>query len=374
MASVSLHNVTRVFDGSTVAVSDLTLDIPDGELMVIVGPSGCGKTTTLRLIAGLEKPTSGNIYIAGDLVTEVPPRVRDMAMVFQDYALYPHMTVYENMAFALRMRRLPAREIQQRIKHVAVLLGIEHLLDRKPRALSGGQCQRAALGKAIVRRPNAFLFDEPLSNLDAQLRASMRTELKALHGKLHTTTIYVTHDQCEAMTLGERICVLSNGMTQQVGSPAELYDRPVNRFVAGFLGTPPMNLLAGLVKFEDDIPQFVLGPDTIILPLRLKHVLARCHDRQMVLGIRPEDLSLSRSAERADNVISSTIQLVETLGVINHVHLRSRAGQEFTACADPHTKLRVGQAVNVPIDPENVHVFEPTLNGRNVTLSPEPPE
>jgi multiple sugar transport system ATP-binding protein len=252
MARVLLENVTKIFDGEVTAVSNFNLEVADGEFMVIVGPSGCGKTTTLRMIAGLEKITSGNIYIGNTLVNDVRPKERDVAMVFQNYALYPHMTAYQNMAFPLKMREFPKAEIKKRIKESAKLLGIERFLNRKPKALSGGQRQRVAVGRAIVRNPKAFLFDEPLSNLDARLRLTTRAELKDLHRKLQTTTIYVTHDQAEAMSLGDRICVMYDGKIQQIAGPVEVYERPVNKFVAGFLGTPPMNFFTGCLKSQND--------------------------------------------------------------------------------------------------------------------------
>ncbi len=371
MARVVLENVTKIFDGDVIAVSDFGLDVANGEFMVIVGPSGCGKTTTLRMIAGLEKPTSGNIYIAETLVNDVPPKDRNIAMVFQNYALYPHMTVYQNMAFALKMRKFPKLQIRKRVGEAASLLGIDHLLNRKPNALSGGQRQRVALGRAIVRNPKAFLFDEPLSNLDAQLRVSTRAELKALHNKLQATSIYVTHDQAEAMTLGDRICVMRNGMVQQVGAPMKVYEKPVNRFVAGFIGTPPMNFFAGRVEFRNDTACFVFDSPprrTIKLPQPSKAVLANYRDKKMVLGVRPEHLSLHPFIGHADNIITATVNAVEHLGTRTDVHLTSETGPGFVTSIDPHLGLNVGDTVKIHIDLQKIHIFDSGEMGKNVTL------
>jgi len=366
MARVLLENVTKVFDGDVIAVSDFTLDIADGEFMVIVGPSGCGKTTTLRMIAGLEKPTSGKIYIADTLANDVPPKDRNIAMVFQNYALYPHMTVYQNMAFALKMRKSVKAEIDKRVRETARLLGIAHLLNRKPKALSGGQRQRAALGRAIVRNPKAFLFDEPLSNLDANLRISTRAELKALHYRLRTTSIYVTHDQAEAMTLGDRVCVMQNGAVQQVAAPMQVYESPVNRFVAGFIGTPPMNFFEGKVDFSSGTPCFVFGSDTIALPLRMKAVLADFSGKKMVLGLRPEHFSLCPVDGRTNNAITATVSVVEPLGTKIDVYLTKETGVDFVAAIDPHAELKVGDTVKMNIDLEKMNIFEPGEMGKNV--------
>jgi len=307
MARILLENVTKIFDGKVTAVSNFNLEIVDGEFMVIVGPSGCGKTTTLRMIAGLEEMTSGNIYIGDRLANDVPPRDRDIAMVFQNYALYPHMNAYHNMAFALKMRNIPRAERKKRIEDAARLLGIKHLLRRKPGALSGGQRQRVALGRAIVRSPRVFLFDEPLSNLDAGLRLTTRAELKSLHQRLRTTTIYVTHDQAEAMSLGGRICVVRDGEIQQTARPMEVYEKPVNKFVAGFLGTPPMNFFAGGLKLKNDTAYFAIGDDAIKLPQRLRSILQEYDGKQMLLGVRPENISPHQSSGQSDNAISAEI-------------------------------------------------------------------
>jgi multiple sugar transport system ATP-binding protein len=369
VARVLLQNVTRIFDGKVPAVSNLTLGVADGEFMVIVGPSGCGKTTILRMIAGLEKPTSGNIYIADTLVNNVPPQDRDVAMVFQNYALYPHMTVRRNMAFALKMRKFPRTEINQRVTEVAELLGIGRLLGRKPNTLSGGQRQRVALGRAIVRNPKAFLFDEPLSNLDAKLRADMRTELKALHQRLQAASIYVTHDQAEAVTLGDRIAVMSDGALHQAAAPMGVYEKPANRFVAGFIGSPPMNFFTGRLQFNDDSACFVMPAQTVILPQRLNQLLAHYRDRQMVLGVRPENLSLNQFPGQHSNTISATVDVIEPLGGMIDVHLTAQAGAEFVARLARHTRLAPGESMKMHIDLEKVHVFEPGETGKNVTVS-----
>ena len=368
MARILLENVTKNFDGKVTAVRNFTLDVADGEFMVIVGPSGCGKTTTLRMIAGLEETTSGNIYIGDSLVNDVSPKDRDVAMVFQNYALYPHMNAWHNMAFALKMRNVPRAEIKKRIGEAARLLGIEHLLRRKPGALSGGQRQRVALGRAIVRNPRVFLFDEPLSNLDAGLRLTTRAELKGLHQRLRTTTIYVTHDQAEAMSLGDRICVVRDGEIQQTAGPMEVYERPVNKFVAGFLGTPPMNFFAGGIKLKNDTAYFAIGDDAIKLPQRLKTVLQEYDGRQMVMGVRPENISPQQFPGQSDNTISATVNVIEPVGNRMDVYLTHTSGQKFIAGIDPHARLLVKDSVKMYIDSEKIHIFELDETGRNVTL------
>ncbi|MHC4148324.1 MAG: ABC transporter ATP-binding protein [Planctomycetota bacterium] len=368
MALVLLENVSKVFDGKVAAVSGFSLEVADNEFMVIVGPSGSGKTTTLRMIAGLEKPTSGNIYIADTLVNNVPPKDRDVAMVFQDYALYPHMTVSANMAFALRMRKVPKAQISKRVEDAAKLLGIEHLMNRKPRTLSGGQRQRVAVGKVIVRNPSTFLFDEPFSNLDAKLRLAVRTELKALHPKLQATSIYVTHDQAEAITLGDRICVIHNGMIQQVAAPIEIYERPANKFVAGFFGMPPMNFLDGTIQYKNDKCYFTSSNNAILLPLRLKNTLANCKDQRVVFGIRPEHVSLQPIMGKAENIITCTVTVVEPLGDRIDVYLKSSPNDGLIAKIAPHSDIRAGQPVSVHINVEKSHIFEPGETGKNITM------
>ena len=265
MANLSLKNVTKRFDGGVVAVSDFNLDIDDKEFIILVGPSGCGKSTTLRMIAGLEEISDGEIYIGDQLINDVQPKDRDIAMVFQNYALYPHMSVYDNMAFGLKLRKTPKDEIRRRVEEAAKILEIEPLLDRKPKALSGGQRQRVALGRAIVRDPKVFLMDEPLSNLDAKLRVQMRVEITRLHHRLQSTFIYVTHDQTEAMTMGDRIVVMKDGFIQQIDTPQNLYNKPCNLFVAGFMGMPPMNFTTALLKYESDVVTLTFGGNTVKL-------------------------------------------------------------------------------------------------------------
>jgi multiple sugar transport system ATP-binding protein len=369
MARILLQDVTKIYEGKVTAVRNFNLNVADGEFMVIVGPSGCGKTTTLRMIAGLEEVTSGNIYIDDNLVNDVPPRNRDVAMVFQNYALYPHMTAYQNMAFALKMRNVPRAEIKKRIKEAAGLLAIEHLLHRKPRALSGGQRQRVALGRAIVRSPRVFLFDEPLSNLDAGLRLTMRAELKSLHRKLRTTTIYVTHDQAEAMSLGEQVCVVRDGEIQQTAAPMEVYERPVNKFIAGFLGTPAMNFFEGGLKLKNDTAYFIIGNDALRLPQRLKTTLKEYYDKQMILGVRPENISPQQLSGQSYNTFSAMVNVVEPIGIRTDVYLTHTSGQKFIAGIDPHTRLEINDKVKLHFDLDKIHIFEPGRTGRNVTLS-----
>jgi multiple sugar transport system ATP-binding protein len=374
MARILLDNVTKVYVGAVrepplYAVRNFNLDVTDGEFMVIVGPSGCGKTTTLRMIAGLEEVTAGNIYIGDNHVNDVPPRDRDVAMVFQNYALYPHMNAYQNMAFALKMRNVPRAEIKKRIKEAANLLGIEHLLRRKPRTLSGGQRQRVALGKTIVRNPRAFLFDEPLSNLDAGLRLTTRAELKSLHQRLQTTTIYVTHDQAEAMSLGDRISVVRDGEIQQTAAPMVVYERPVNRFVAGFLGTPPMNFLTGNIKLEKETAYLAIGNDAVRLPQQMRNILIEYNNTQMVLGVRPENISPEQFPGQSDNAISASVNVIEPVGHRTDVYLTHSTGQKFITGIDPHVRLKVNDNVKLYLDLGRIHIFETGETGRNVTLS-----
>lgn len=369
MARVLLENVGKVFDGNVVAVDKASLDIADKEFMVIVGPSGCGKTTTLRMIAGLEEISAGTVKIEDRVVNDVPPKDRDIAMVFQNYALYPHMTVYQNMGFGLKLRKHPKAEIKKRVHDTAKLLGIEELLARKPKALSGGQRQRVAVGRAIVRNPKAFLFDEPLSNLDAKLRVSTRAELKALHRRLQTTSIYVTHDQAEAMTLGDRICVMYDGVIQQVDEPMNVYDRPVNKFIAGFLGTPPMNFFDGRIEISGDKTGFVIENDTIILSKRLAEIASTYADKKLVLGIRPENISLEPYSGQEQNAVSADVQVVEPLGDRMDVYFETPGGTRFIANIDPHIKIEAGQSVKIYLDIEKVHLFEPGDTGKNISLA-----
>ncbi|OPX24753.1 MAG: glycerol-3-phosphate ABC transporter ATP-binding protein [Planctomycetales bacterium 4484_123] len=369
MAEVVLTDVTKVFPPDVVAVDRMNLHIQDREFIVLVGPSGCGKSTTLRMIAGLEEITEGEIRIGQRVVNDVPPKDRDIAMVFQNYALYPHMTVYKNMAFALRMRKYPKREIDARVREAARVLGIEELLDRKPKALSGGQRQRVAVGRAIVRQPKAFLFDEPLSNLDAKLRVEMRAELKRLHRQLQTTTIYVTHDQEEAMTLGDRIVVMRDGVVQQVGAPLEVYEAPANRFVAGFVGTPPMNFMAGRLVAEGGGLHFDEGSFRIRLAAAQAQALGEWAGREVVLGIRPEAMGTSPQGRFAggDNAVPVRVGVVEPLGEKMDLYVSTPNHPDLVARVDAQRDIEAGQQLRLYLDMTKVHVFAPGQDGANLT-------
>jgi multiple sugar transport system ATP-binding protein len=381
MAGIALERVTKTFRskrGEVRAVDDLTLTVADGELVVLVGPSGCGKTTTLRLIAGLEEITSGAIRIGDRVVNDVAPRDRDIAMVFQHYALYPHMTVFRNMAFGLKMHGMPKGEIDRKVNEVARTLGLERLLGVKPAALSGGERQRVALGRAIVRKPQVFLLDEPLSNLDAGLRIKMRTRIKSLHRQLGATMIYVTHDQAEAMTLGDRIVVLKDGAVQQCGAAMEIYDRPANRFVGSFMGTPPMNLLEGRLEEAGETVCFC-GPAGRFEwpPATGKGLKAHC-DKGVVLGIRPEDVRLDHSApvepgggvskrqEGCATVGEMSVGLVEPMGDTTVVHLAAERGENLIARVPPTLMLRSGQRVRPVLDLSRAHLFAADKRGERL--------
>lgn len=360
MASVRLNNVTKIFPPDVRAVDDITLDVPDKEFLVLVGPSGCGKSTTLRLIAGLEETTKGEIFIDETLVNAVPPKNRDIAMVFQNYALYPHMTVYRNMAFGLKLRRMPKAEIDKRVKEAADLLGIRHLLDRKPKALSGGERQRVAVGRAIVRKPKVFLFDEPLSNLDAKLRVQMRAELSKLHQRLQTTMIYVTHDQVEAMTMGDRIVVLKDGLVQQIDNPINLYNHPATVFVAGFIGSPSMNLFKGTIVSEDGNVFFDEGKFKVRVSEQHKEKVSPYADRKIVSGIRPEDITpkVSASGPIAGREVASIIEVVEPMG--SEVYLYLNTGiNSYIARVKSHPKSGVRQSVDMVFNMDKAHFFDP---------------
>jgi multiple sugar transport system ATP-binding protein len=369
MARVILKNESKVYDNGFTAVKNINLDINDKEFMVIVGPSGCGKTTTLRMIAGLEEISEGTITIGDRVVNDIPPKDRNIAMVFQNYALYPHMTVFQNMAFGLILRKYPKDEIKKSVEQTAKMLGIENQLNKKPKTLSGGQRQRVALGRAIVRNPLAFLFDEPLSNLDAKLRVTTRAELKALHHRLNTTSIYVTHDQAEAMTLGDRICVMYNGLIQQTAQPMAVYDRPVNKFVAGFLGTPPMNFFEGKLQLKDNKPAFVLDDDTIIVLKDSSGKFKPYINKDMILGIRPEHLTIQQRPGQTDNGIPSKVNVIEPLGDKKDVYLTTLSGHKFIANLEPHTQLEIDQKIVIYVDVDKTHIFEPGETGRNVSIS-----
>ncbi len=371
MAEVLLNNVTKVYPGDVKAVDSANLDIRDGEFVVLVGPSGCGKTTTLRMVAGLEDITQGTINIGERVINDVAPKDRDIAMVFQNYALYPHMSVYKNMAFGLKMRKMKKDQIDQRVQKAAKLLDIQHLLERKPKALSGGQRQRVAVGRAIVRDPKAFLFDEPLSNLDAKLRGVMRAELKELHARLKTTTIYVTHDQEEAMSLGDLIVVMHGGIIRQVGAPLDVYDRPADRFVAGFVGTPPMNFLEGYIRRTDGKFKFDLSGTLLDLPERYFPCLADCVDQKMVLGARPENIKPVDAEHAAPGeTVGMKVIVSEPLGGVRDVYLNHGPdGQRVIMRCDAHVRVPHGGDTLVKIDLERTHVFETGELGMNVTLN-----
>ena len=361
MASLTLKNVTKKYPNGFVAVNDFNLEIADREFIIFVGPSGCGKSTTLRMIAGLEDISSGEFYIDGKLMNDVEPKDRDIAMVFQNYALYPHMSVYDNMAFGLKLRKTPKDQIDKLVHEAARILDLEHLLDRKSKALSGGQRQRVAMGRAIVRSPKVFLMDEPLSNLDAKLRGQMRIEISKLHQRLQATIIYVTHDQTEAMTLGTRIVVMKDGVVQQVDSPQNLYDNPCNKFVAGFIGAPQMNLLDATVGKSGDDVTLTFGGNTIALPADKAKKLesAGYVGKTVTLGIRPEDLHDDEAAltNNAKSVIEATIRVYEMLGA--EVYLYFDIDEtSCTARVNPRTSARPGDTVKLALDMTKAHVFD----------------
>jgi len=361
MASVTLENISKVYPGDVYAVRDFDLEIRDGEFLVLVGPSGCGKSTTLRMVAGLETISEGTLKIGDRVVNDVHPRDRDIAMVFQNYALYPHMTVEQNMAFALKMRKTPKAEIQERVAWAAEMLGLEELLKRRPKALSGGQRQRVALGRAIVRKPAVFLFDEPLSNLDAKLRVETRAEIKRLHRQLNTTTIYVTHDQEEAMTLGDRVVVMQGGLKRQCDAPLEIYRRPADRFVASFLGMPPMNFFDGHLQQINGKLWFVNEATSLLLDKTPNEWLAGKSKRHVVAGIRPESFQLGETASEG-NSIAATVQVIETLGSTMDVYLETSTGKRIV-CRVPAGQLTEGQTIAAHVSPQEIHLFEPNEAG-----------
>ena len=361
MASLSLKNICKVYPNGFEAVKDFNLEVEDQEFIIFVGPSGCGKSTTLRMIAGLEEISSGEFYIDGKLMNDVEPKDRDIAMVFQNYALYPHMTVFDNMAFGLKLRKVPKDEIKRKVEEAAKILDLEKLLDRKPKALSGGQRQRVAMGRAIVRNPKVFLMDEPLSNLDAKLRVQMRSEIASLHNRLKATIIYVTHDQTEAMTLGTRIVVLKDGVIMQVDSPQKLYNEPNNLFVAGFIGSPQMNFIDTKCKVEGDKVSLTFDNTTIVLPPAKAKKLADagCNGKTVVMGIRPEDIGDSEIEIEAhqDCAFEADVTGYELLGseVLLYFNV---AGTAMTAKVDSRTTARMGDHIKLAIDPEKIHVFD----------------
>jgi multiple sugar transport system ATP-binding protein len=387
MADIRLDNLSKRFPNGFEAVKDLSLEIGEAELLVLVGPSGCGKTTALRMVAGLEDISAGDLYIGGRRVNDVPEKDRDIAMVFQNYALYPHMTVAQNIAFSLKLARRPKDEIRRRVVETARLLGLEDFLDRRPKQLSGGQRQRVAMGRAIIREPVAFLMDEPLSNLDAQLRVHMRGEIEALQKRLEVTTLYVTHDQVEAMTMGDRVAVLRAGELQQIGTPTDVYDRPVNLFVAGFMGSPPMNLARGTIESENGGLVVRAGRATLPIPddVARERKLEPWAGRPVVVGIRPEDLEGPRENGAAGDVkLEVMIDRVEALGAnllgfftvdappatseavaeatgggLEEVAIITREGTPFCATFEPRSAIRVGDRVEVTVDTRHLHFFDP---------------
>jgi multiple sugar transport system ATP-binding protein len=359
MASVSLKHIYKVYQGNVTAVKDFNLEIEDKEFVIFVGPSGCGKSTTLRMIAGLEEITQGELYIGDTLVNDVAPKDRDIAMVFQNYALYPHMSVYDNMAFGLKLRKVPKPEIEKKVREAARILDIEHLLERKPKALSGGQRQRVALGRAIVREPKVFLLDEPLSNLDAKLRAQMRTEISKLHKKLQTTFIYVTHDQTEAMTMGTRIVVMKDGIIQQVDTPQHIYDHPANIFVAGFIGSPQMNFID--CKLEEKAGKVVVlfGDDEVVLPedtaasLKQKGYIGK----EVIMGIRPENIDEADNTSKTGSVIDANVEVTELMGAETYIYM-TKGKASINARVNGTSKTKAGQTIKILLDTSKIHIFD----------------
>jgi multiple sugar transport system ATP-binding protein len=359
VAQVSLKNVSKAFPGNVWAIRDINLGIENKEFIVFVGPSGCGKSTTLRIIAGLEEATSGDVYIGDQHVNDVPPKDRNIAMVFQNYALYPHMSVYENMAFGLKLRKYPKAEIDSRVKEASAILGLEKLLHRKPRELSGGQRQRVAVGRAIVRKPLVFLFDEPLSNLDAKMRVQMRTEIKKLHLRLQATMIYVTHDQTEAMTMGDRIVVMRDGYIQQIADPITLYEKPVNRFVAGFIGLPPMNFINGTIINKDGKTYFNEGRFQVRVIDSMAGALAPYIDTEVIFGIRPEDIydKLFVSDAPQDNTIKAICEVLEPMGPEAYLYLNT-GRSSLVARVGGHDKPTLNHDMDLVLDMSKVHFFD----------------
>lgn len=358
MAAVMFDHVSKVF-GDVIAVNDFTLRVEDGEFLVLVGPSGCGKSTALRLLAGLEELSSGEISIGDQVVNNVSPRDRDIAMVFQTYALYPHMSVFDNMAFGLKLRKLPKAEIRRRVEEGAEILGLGDLLDRKPRALSGGQRQRVALGRAIVRQPAVFLLDEPLSNLDAKLRVQTRAEISKLHEQLGSTFVYVTHDQTEAMTMASRIAVMEDGILHQVGTPQELYEQPTNMFVAGFIGSPSMNFFEGRVTQDGDLLRLKVGPFEMAAPDDLRGTLLPQVGRAVTFGLRPEHVHAKGYAPLGVRAVevAAQVDVVEAMGSETILHLEAN-GDALLARVDPRVSVQTGETVELLFDLSHMHLFD----------------
>ena len=361
MAEVILKNICKSYDNGFNAVKNVNINIEDKEFVVLVGPSGCGKSTTLRMIAGLEDISDGELYIGDKLVNDIDPKDRDIAMVFQNYALYPHLSVYDNMAFALKLRKMPKDEINKKVKEAAKILDLDHLLDRKPKALSGGQRQRVALGRAIVRNPKVFLMDEPLSNLDAKLRVQMRTEIIKLYRKLQTTFIYVTHDQVEAMTMGTRIVVMKDGVIQQVDSPQNIYNYPANVFVAGFIGSPQMNFLEGRIEREGNEIFAVFGDNAIVLPKEKANTLIKegYIGKTVTLGIRPEHLDDDAEliAANPNSIVKGNVEVIELMGAESYIY--TKCGRDsLNVRVEGTTELKIGEVAKLYLRSEKLHVFD----------------
>lgn len=360
MAGVTLKDLVKRYSNGFQAVNAINLEIKDKEFVVLVGPSGCGKSTTLRMVAGLEEVSDGQILIGDRVVNDVAPKDRNIAMVFQNYALYPHMDVYTNMAFGLKLRKFPKDEIDQRVKRAADILGITPLLERKPKQLSGGQRQRVAVGRAIVRDPEVFLFDEPLSNLDAKLRVTMRAELSKLQHQLETTMLYVTHDQVEAMTMGDRIVIMKDGYIQQVGAPLEVYNFPQNEFVAGFIGSPPMNFFRAKVLKDQGGLQIDTGNVRLKIPKEFYSVYDKCINRDVTFGVRPEDITDQPPEDQRGlwESFKAVVEVIEPLGAEIILEL-SKGNQNFVARVDPHSKSRLNEEIAVYVDMMKMHLFDP---------------
>jgi len=360
MASLSLKNICKKYANGFEAVKDFNLEIADKEFIIFVGPSGCGKSTTLRMVAGLEEISSGELSIDGRLVNDVEPKDRDIAMVFQNYALYPHMTVFDNMAFGLKLRKVPKDEIKRKVEQAAKILDLDKLLDRKPKALSGGQRQRVAMGRAIVREPKVFLMDEPLSNLDAKLRVQMRAEIASLHQRLGATIIYVTHDQTEAMTMGDRIVVMKDGIIQQIDTPQALYERPGNKFVAGFLGSPQMNFVDAVLKKGNGYYVEFAGGATIDIPAaKVTNDLAKYVNKEVIMGIRPEaihddEMFLSTATT---GIVNANVEITEMMGAETFLYLNCN-GVQMTARVDPRSTAKSQDTIKVALDPNKIHLFD----------------
>jgi multiple sugar transport system ATP-binding protein len=366
VANVVFDHITKKFKGDVIAINDLNIEIEDKEFLVLVGPSGCGKTTALRCLAGLEKPTSGNLFIGGKIVNDIQPKERDIAMVFQSYALYPHMTVFDNMAFCLKLRKISRTEIKKRVERAASILEIENLLARKPRELSGGQRQRVAVGRAIVREPKVFLFDEPLSNLDAKLRVQMRAEISKLHQRLASTFIYVTHDQLEAMTTATRIAVMNDGVLQQLDTPQKIYDSPNNQFVAGFIGSPAMNFFAAKIERNEGGLLLDTGDANLIIPKNSALHFQNLIGKKVVFGIRPEDIynPVFTPSGITTAEAECKVEVIESLGNEIIVYL-IMGKQSFVARLDPRTQFRIGNKYKMGFNLANMHLFDPNQNPNN---------